>query len=304
MTFSEVVKREFAQENTRVTCCRKALVCGALFDADADTDKITFEVQKGVASDFLSELIKKQFPSYSSAEVFKSGRKYVRWEILSSGFAKKICMLDTGFAKIGDYCEFKCKECRGYFLRGVFLCRGTATFLPGSNHFEYRISHGQRAKSLFEFLSACGVEPKIAQRNGVCGLYYKSGEKIEDNLSLMHSTKSLFYIMNERITGDIKKNENRAVNCEAVNILKSVEASQRQIKAINVIKKAGMFDSLGKELSGVAKLRIENAEMSLSELARLCDPPISKSVLNSRFSKIIKIAERLEKQSEEKTNGE
>lgn len=298
MTFSEIVKKEFADENVRSTCCRRALICGALFDSEADGEKIAFDVQTGISADFLTELIKKQFPdSVTTSEISKFGRRYIRIEILSNHFSKKLSALDDESVKIGDYCEFKCKECRGYFLRGVFLCRGTATFSPGENHFEYRILHEQRAKHLFEFLSACGAEPKISHRNGACGLYYKSGEKIEDNLSLMHSSKSLFYIMNERIAGDIKKNENRAVNCEAVNISKSVEASQRQIKAINSIKKAGIFETLGKELSEVADLRLENAEMSLSELAQLCDPPISKSALNSRFSKIFKIAESLEKRS-------
>lgn len=297
MTFSEIVKKEFADENVKSTCCRKALVCGALFDGEVTGEKIAFDMQMGTATGFLTELIKKQFPDSVSFEISKFGRKYIRNEVSSHTFAKKVAALDGENIKIGDYCEFKCKECRGYFLRGVFLCRGTATFSPGENHFEYRILHEQRAKHLFEFLSACGAEPKISHRNGACGLYYKSGEKIEDNLSLMHSSRSLFYIMNERIAGDIKKNENRAVNCEAVNISKSVEASQRQIKAIKSIKKAGIFDTLEKELSEAAELRLENAEMSLSELAQLCDPPISKSALNSRFSKIFKIAESLEKRS-------
>ena len=47
------------------------------------------------------------------------------------------------------------------------------------------------------------------------------------------------------------------------------------------------------ELFETAKLRLENPSMSLAELARSHEPPISKSGLNHRLSKIIEVAENL-----------
>ena len=38
MTFSESVKKEFAAEMPRSTCCRRALAYGLLFDANTDAE--------------------------------------------------------------------------------------------------------------------------------------------------------------------------------------------------------------------------------------------------------------------------
>ena len=63
-----------------------------------------------------------------------------------------------------------------------------------------------------------------------------------------------------------------------------------QISAIEALKANGMFDELSEELQTTAELRLENQESSLTELAALHIPNISKSGLNHRLSKILEIA--------------
>ena len=46
-------------------------------------------------------------------------------------------------------------------------------------------------------------------------------------------------------------------------------------------------------LEMLAELRYENADLSLSELAEMCNPPLSRSGVNHRLKKIISIAEEL-----------
>ena len=54
---------------------------------------------------------------------------------------------------------------------------------------------------------------------------------------------------------------------------------------------------LGEELEYTAKLRVENQDSSLSELARMHVPPISKSGLNSRLSRILSVVDEVREES-------
>jgi DNA-binding protein WhiA len=48
--------------------------------------------------------------------------------------------------------------------------------------------------------------------------------------------------------------------------------------------------SLSPELKEIARLRLDNPELTLRELAVLCDPPITRSGVNHRLKKLSKIA--------------
>jgi DNA-binding transcriptional regulator WhiA len=212
---------------------------------------------------------------------------------ISGKAAKKIASLDKTGAGIKDYMEFKCGFCRMNFVRGIFLSRATVTFSSGSNHLEFRVQHTERAKILAEFLTACKIEPKTVQRRNAVGIYYKKADRIEDVLNLMQANNAFFEVMNRRIERDIIVQENRAVNCESVNIAKSVATAQKQLRAIEIIQNAGLLEKIGHELTESAKLRLEHHSSSLSELASMHEPPITKSTLNNRFAKIMQMAENI-----------
>ena len=103
----------------------------------------------------------------------------------------------------------------------------------------------------------------------------------------------MFTVADSKIQKEIRGNENRATNCVATNISKSVNASGKQIDAILKLKERGRFEYLPDDLRITAELRLSNNEASLSELAELHIPPISKSGLNHRLSKLIDEAEKL-----------
>ena len=296
MTFSESVKKEFTEDMPRSTCCRRALVYGLLFDSNVGDGNVSFDVSGDSLAEYARALLEKQFSkTVSRADITKAGRKYIRLGLSSPSMAEKISELSFEGAKIKDYIEFKCTECRSSFLRGIFLSRGTLTFSPGNNHLEYRIMHRERADLLEEFLASCGVTPKRIERKGVTGLYFKRGELIEDNMNLMQAKDTFFEIMNGIIERDIRIRENRAVNCESVNIKKAVDTAQKQLKAIAVIERAGFLEKLDSELYESVRLRLENHDATMSELAEMHDPPITKSRLFNRFEKVFKLADRINK---------
>lgn len=294
MTFSENIKKEFIEEIPHKTCCRRAFAHGILFDAQVEGERVYIDTSDEEYASFYREIFERQFAKeISVSTVKKAGSVYYRVSFGFPALAKRISSLDKENSSLKDYMEFKCNSCRMNFLRGIFLSRGTLTFAPGNNHLEYRIQHPGRARIYANFLTACGVEPKIINRKNAVGLYYKKADRIEDILNLLQANNAFFEVMNRRIERDIIVQENRAVNCESVNIMKSVATAQKQLRAIEVIENAGLLDKIGSELTESARLRLENHSASLSELAAMHEPPITKSTLNNRFAKIMKMAENI-----------
>ena len=74
---------------------------------------------------------------------------------------------------------------------------------------------------------------------------------------------------------------------------KTLNASMQQVEDINYIFEHKDESFLADELLQVAKLRLENPEMSLRELCESVNPPLSRSGVNHRLKKIGEIANAL-----------
>ena len=150
-----------------------------------------------------------------------------------------------------------------------------------------------RAKLISRVIEENGLlTPSQTKRNGKIGLFYRNESAIEDLLTSCGASQALFTLFNSQIEKDIRNLENRATNCVAKNILKTVEAISQQIAAIEKLKEFGFYDELSKEIKTTAELRLDNQEATLTELASMHKPPISKSGLNHRLSKIVDEAKK------------
>ena len=78
--------------------------------------------------------------------------------------------------------------------------------------------------------------------------------------------------------------------CETANLNKTLNASIEQIAAIKKLQKTGEFNKLNDNLKEIAKLRLENPDMSLTDLGKILKEPIGKSGVNYRLKKIIELA--------------
>ena len=99
--------------------------------------------------------------------------------------------------------------------------------------------------------------------------------------------------MNIKIVKETRNAANRKANCETANIEKTVKAATPQLAAIMKIQKKKGLDSLSPSLREMAEIRLENPDLSLSELAEQFNPPISRSGANHRLKRLIEIAEEL-----------
>jgi hypothetical protein len=139
-----------------------------------------------------------------------------------------------------------------------------------------------------------GFEPKSTSRGGNYITYFKKSAYIEDILTTIGAPISAMSIMSTKIDKSMTNVINRQVNCDTANVLKTVMASAEQIEAIKKIRDSMAFESLPDKLKETATLRENNPELSLTDLAALCDPPVTKSCLNHRIRKLMEIAGKIQ----------
>jgi DNA-binding protein WhiA len=76
----------------------------------------------------------------------------------------------------------------------------------------------------------------------------------------------------------------------AQNIQKAVRAAGEHMAAIDSLRESGAWDKLPLNLRETAELREANPDATLSELAHMHNPPITKSGLNHRLQKLTELA--------------
>ncbi len=188
------------------------------------------------------------------------------------------------------------------FLRGAFLGCGTSSIrlseaenikTTSGYHLELTSHSHEFLTDLAGILSEFGIFSKLVERKNLFVLYLKEAEAIKDFLALIGANQSVLALSNEIIRREKRNQINREVNCINANITKTVDASMRQIQAINTIISTIGLDGLDDELQEVAMLRLANPEESLDGLLKLSTIQLSKSGLNHRLKKILKIAEEL-----------
>lgn len=185
--------------------------------------------------------------------------------------------------------------CKAAFLRGAFLAGGSVTDPEKGYHLEITTTHHSVAREAYTLIQeVMGFYPKTAQRAGGQVLYLKHSELICDFLTFLGAHICAMGIMETRLEKDISNKVNRRCNCDEANTSKVVEAAQEQLAAIRILRKAGLVDNLPPKLKQAAIERENNPEASLTELAALMEPPITKPAMNHRLKKLVQMAKEKE----------
>ncbi|MDE6455196.1 MAG: DNA-binding protein WhiA [Dysosmobacter sp.] len=195
--------------------------------------------------------------------------------------------LHINFAMVEEEC------CRASFFRGCFFAGGSITDPSKRYHLELTSSHLQASRELEVLLRESGYPPKSVARNGSSVTYFKQSRQIEDFLTLIGAPAAAMRIMSTKVEKDIRNSVNRRMNCDSANLDKAVEAAQSQGASIRKLEAAGRLKELPDKLQETAALRLAHPELSLSELAELFNPPVTKSCLNHRLRKLAELAEGL-----------
>jgi hypothetical protein len=193
--------------------------------------------------------------------------------------------------------------CRRAFVRGCFLAAGSVTDPAKSYHLEIVCPTEEKAKQLCTCMNSFwqgedGMEAKTIVRTKSGGrksfvVYIKEGNQISDLLNICETYRCLMEMENIRVEKEIANSVNRKLNCEMANMVKTITAAQEQKNDILYIDERIGLENLPSDLEQLARIRLEDTEMSLKELGERLTPPIGKSGVNHRLRKIKKIADDL-----------
>ena len=185
--------------------------------------------------------------------------------------------------------------CKAAFLRGAYLAGGSVTDPEKGYHMEITTTHHSVARETYALIQeVMGFAPKIAKRGGGQVLYFKQSDLISDYLTYLSAPVAAMGIMEAKLEKELNNKVNRRCNCDDANTSKVVEAAQEQLAAIRTLKDRGAMEHLPAKLLQAAKAREENPEASLTELAAMMEPPITKPAMNHRLKKLVAMAKEAE----------
>lgn len=182
--------------------------------------------------------------------------------------------------------------CKAAFLRGAFLAGGSVTDPAKGYHIELATTHSSVARECNSLMQeVLSVQPKYTGRGGSHVLYLKQSDMISDFLTFLGAPVSAMGIMEAKLEKELNNKVNRRCNCDDANTSKVVEAAQEQLSAIRILREKGVFQNLPLKLQQAASAREENPESSLTELAAMMEPPISKPAMNHRLQKLVQLSQ-------------
>ena len=295
MSFSFDTKNELCRLPVQKLCCARAEAYGILLYCNTfSSTEVRIITENPNFAARLPKLFHRAFglrfdrqpePDQPGKMVFQiTERKKLDHITNLLGYDPRQNLVHINFAMLEEEC------CRASFLRGIFFAGGSVTDPLKRYHLELTTSHAQASRELDVLLRECGYPPKSVSRNGSFVTYFKQSDQIEDFLTLIGAPVAAMNVMSAKMEKDLRNSVNRRLNCDSANLDKAVLAAQEQMEAIRALQTAGLLDQLPDKLQMTAALRLENPELTLSELAEEFDPPVSKSCLNHRLRKLLELA--------------
>ena len=277
MSFSSNVKEELSKINTFSNIdAVKSELYGYMITIEPNTqNKIKFLTENEYNINRLNKLLNKLKINY---KIKMYGKNY-QIEIKKSDLKLEqieICKNDD-IAKA--------------FVRGTFLGGGSLTEPNSKYHLEIRTKTEKAREELIEAIKKFEINVKKLDRKYSYSIYIKDGEEISKFLALIGANSSVLKYEDIRVIKDTKNAVNRKVNCETANLNKTINASVKQIQAIEKLKKTKKLNKLPENLQEIANIRIANPELTLTELWKMLKEPIGKSGVNHRLKKLIDMAE-------------
>lgn len=189
-----------------------------------------------------------------------------------------------------DLPELAHDHCRRAYLRGTFLGTGWIASPDRQHHLEMVTQAMEAADALGQLLFSYSISVRMLYRKESLVLYLKEAEQIVRFLNVVGAHEALLRYEDIRALKEMKNLVNRQVNAETANLAKTVEASARQVEALERLQADGRMEGLSSALRELAMLRLERPDASLKELGELCHPPISKSGVAHRMRLLMNLA--------------
>jgi len=300
MSFSSDVKNELVSDIPDKACCRAALAYGMLEFAHAfHGEEISLLTEQTAVADRYGQLVSAvcgvDEPTVDTLrrrvqlQVRRFDRLLDRQRILER-FGHG---MDDVSVRL-NRANLDCDQCARALLRGAFLSCGAVTDPNHDYHLEFTVPFYNLSRDLLALLGEVGFPAKAVTRNGSYVVYIKESERIEDCLTYLGAPRATLELMNVKMVKSIRNNTNRRFNCENANMYKTIAAAGIHLQAVRRIEETCGIGALPPDLQPLARLRLDNPDMSLRELGEAMDPPLSRSGVNHRLQRLLAFAEKIQ----------
>ena len=290
ISFSASVKAEICKSNMQRNCCALAECFGILlFCNNFSADSIRIITESREFGQRIPKLFRKAFSIQFDVLPDENTTGKLVFQITDAGkietimhaygfSSKDTLVLHVNLPVVEEDC------CKIAFLRGAYLAGGSVTDPEKGYHLELTTTHSCVSRETYALIQeAMGFYPKSAKRGGGHVLYIKQS----DSLTFLGAPVAAMRIMEARLEKEINNKVNRRCNCDEANTSKVVEAAQEQLAAIRILRESGRLEHLPNKLQQAAMAREENPAASLTELAEMMEPPITKPAMNHRLKKLV-----------------
>lgn len=176
--------------------------------------------------------------------------------------------------------------CAAAYLRGAFLARGSVQSPRKDPHLEIRCDNEEAATSLVGVFKKVGAEARARSHRGGFTVACKSHESVVTALTAMGAHTATMEQEQARIWRSLHSDANRLRNADSGNASRHANAVAAQLAAIASLD----GKKLAPALAEIARLRVEDPDASLSELAAQCDPAISRAAAADRLRRLVRAA--------------
>ena len=305
MSFTSQVKQELAALEPQKDCCMHSelgalsVCCASITLQGRGYKQVRFSSHSPSVLKRIYTLLKKRFgitsfPRFTHLKRFGGQRLY---ELRLGAEDSQTLMTDL-YQQGGHMMRLKAVPsrmirricCRRAWIRGAFLGCGSLMNPERGYRAEFVLDSEEASGYLLRLLKESGVKAAIQLRRGQQVVYVREGDSLVTLLSLMGASRATLITENVRAAGDLKRDLNRAANCDHANMMKQLSAAQQQLEAITRISRAQGLPSLPPALEQLARLRIANPDAGLQQLAQMADPPLTKSGIQYRMRRLMDIA--------------
>ncbi len=304
MGFTADVKRELVTVAPSAEHCRRAQLSGLLFGAGVFdiTSGGHFGVRVSVALPAVARhvlaLLKPQQVD-ASLRTVDSAPVGLRYEVLLGDEGRDLQVLNELGVLSDDLAvqmtvprrlvERRC--CLVAFLRGLFLGCGSISAPGAPVHAEFTVEDEGFAEQAQRLLARLELPFSLTLRERNVACYTKRGQTAADLLAVLGAHDSCLRWEEHAVLGTVRESANRLANCDAANARRAAAAGRRQAALMRVLMASQEWQGLPAQLRHVAELRVEYPYLSLTELAAVADPPLSRSALNHRLRRLVALAE-------------
>ncbi|MCV0403939.1 MAG: DNA-binding protein WhiA [Chloroflexi bacterium] len=279
MLLAGEVKGELARIQPARRCCRRAELLG-LVHGSAGSELRTMDHATARTAVLLAASL--GITVEAPRSVIGDGRSRSRG-------ARHHLVVDVPATSLGSWSWPEAPECdRRAFLRGALLGSGSISFGRSGPHVEFVHRTADAAASLADLLVAMGVRPLRSERRGHHVIYLKGQDEIATLLGLVGANRGVLELETQRVGRDVRARLNRLVNAEEANLARTVEASDRQLAAIDRLEADGSLPRLSPALRDTAAFRRRMPDADLDTLAAALG--VSRSAVNHRLRRIVELA--------------